>query len=607
MTASTATTERERRRGAFGLSTILVRYLAPQRGWALGMALLLLVATGLQLLVPQLLRRFIDGALGAAPGAELTRIALTFLVAALLTQLLNAVATYVAAAVGWTATNLLREDLAAHTLDLDMGFHNARTSGEMIERLDGDVTSLSNFLSVFSVRVFGGALLLAGILVALWLENRLMGAVLTGVVLLEVVVLSRTRRAGVPATNLEREANAKLFGFIEERLHGLDDLRGNGAGAYTMHRFDGVMRNVYHDTRRAWMLRSVVWLSSYGLMLVGTALTIGTSIYLVGKGSLTVGAAYMVFQYLLMLQNPIEQITQQLQELQKAGAGVQRVGELLSLVPALPRGGSERLPAGALSVEFDGVSFHYPDVGPDQLTLDDVTFKLAPGTRLGLLGRTGSGKTTLTRLLFRLYDPSSGRVRLGGVDAAAADLQGLRSRVGLVSQEVQLFRGSLRHNLSFFDDGVSDDRIMAVLDELDMREWLERQENGLDTEIDSGGRNLSAGEAQLIAFARVFLADPGLIVLDEPSSRLDPATERRLEAAMERLLAGRTAIVIAHRLETVERVDEILVMEGGRVAEHGSRDFLARDQHSRYARLRRAALSLDLNATRDEHALEELA
>lgn len=607
MTASTATTERERRRGAFGLSTILVRYLAPQRGWALGMALLLLVATGLQLLVPQLLRRFIDGALGAAPGAELTRIALTFLFAALLTQLLNAVATYVAAAVGWTATNLLREDLAAHTLDLDMGFHNARTSGEMIERLDGDVTSLSNFLSVFSVRVFGGALLLAGILVALWLENRLMGAVLTGVVLLEVVVLSRTRRAGVPATNLEREANAKLFGFIEERLHGLDDLRGNGAGAYTMHRFDGVMRNVYHDTRRAWMLRSVVWLSSYGLMLVGTALTIGTAIYLVGKGSLTVGAAYMVFQYLLMLQNPIEQITQQLQELQKAGAGVQRVGELLSLVPALPRSGSERLPAGALSVEFDGVSFHYPDVGPDQLTLDDVTFKLAPGTRLGLLGRTGSGKTTLTRLLFRLYDPSSGRVRLGGVDAAAADLQGLRSRVGLVSQEVQLFRGSLRHNLSFFDDGVSDDRIMAVLDELDMREWLERQENGLDTEIDSGGRNLSAGEAQLIAFARVFLADPGLIVLDEPSSRLDPATERRLEAAMERLLAGRTAIVIAHRLETVERVDEILVMEGGRVAEHGSRDLLARDQHSRYARLRRAALSLDLNATPDEHALEELA
>ncbi len=616
MTTSTAPTRRPPADRQTSLATILMRYLAPQRGWASVMALLLLAATGLQLLVPQLLRRFIDGALGTAPGEELTRIALTFLVVALLTQVMNAVATYVAAAVGWTATNLLREDLAAHTLGLDMAFHNARTSGEMIERIDGDVTSLTNFLSVFSVRVFGGALLLIGILVALWLENRLMGAVLTGFVILEWVVLSRTRRAGVPATQLEREANAKLFGFIEERLQGLDDLRGNGAGAYTMHRFGDVMRRVYHDTRKAWMLRSVVWLSSYALFVVGMAVTVGSSIYLVGRGTLTVGTAYMVFQYLLMLQNPIEQITQQLQELQKAGAGVQRIGELMGMRSALLRDGTTRLPKGPLSVEFDDVSFHYPDVGPDQLTLDRVSFRLAPGTRVGLLGRTGSGKTTLTRLLFRLYDPTGGSVLLSGTDAKDADLDGLRARVGLVSQEVQLFRGTLRHNLSFFDDSVSDERILAVLSELGMTDWLERQDDGLDTLIDSGGRNLSAGEAQLIAFARVFLADPGLIVLDEPSSRLDPATERRLEAAMERLLAGRTAIVIAHRLETVERVDEILVMDRGRLVEHGRRDRLAQDPDSRYARLRKAALSLDLAlagreglAPHEAHdeALEELA
>lgn len=590
------------------LTSILVRYLEPQRGLAATMALLLLLATGLQLLVPQLLRRFIDGALGAAPAVELTRIALAFLVVALLTQVLNAVATYVAASVGWTATNLLRQDLAGHTLGLDMAFHNARTSGEMIERVDGDVTSLSNFLSVFSVRVFGGGLLLVGILVALWLESRLMGAALTAFVALEAYVLSRTRRAGVPATHLEREANAKLFGFIEERLQGLDDLRGNGAGAYTMHRFGNVMRTVYHDTRRAWMLRSVVWLSSYGLMVIGTAVTVGASIHLVGRGALTVGAAYMVFQYLLMLQTPIEQITQQLQELQKAGAGVQRVGELMSLRSALPRGGAGRLPAGALAVEFDDVGFHYPDAGAEQSTLRGVSFRLAPGTRLGLLGRSGSGKTTITRLLFRLYDPTSGAVRLGGVDAKAVDLDALRGRVGLVSQEVQLFSGTLRDNLTFFDDRVPDERILAVLDELGMGGWLARQEQGLDTLIDSGGRNLSAGEGQLIAFARVFLADPGVVVLDEPSSRLDPATERQLEAGMERLLAGRTAIVIAHRLETVERVDEILVMEGGQVVEHGRREALARDQHSRYARLRDAALGLDLNAAGNMPGVpEELA
>src|SRR5690554_3239504 len=618
MTSTTLNDPRSLRRPEpSGLLGILVRYLAPQKGMTALMTLLLLAATGLQVLVPQLLRRFIDGAIAAVPTGTLVQIALAFLGVALITQLLSAAATYVAASVGWTATNLLRQDLTEHTLGLDMSFHNARTSGEMIERIDGDITSLSNFLSVFTVRVVGGLLLVIGILIALWLENPLIGAALTLFAVVELVVLSFTRKAGVPASNLEREANAQLFGFIEERLQGLDDLRGNGAGAYTMHRFGRVMRTAYHDTRRAWMLRSVVWLSSYGLFVVGMAVTVGSSIYLVGQGAITVGAAYMTFQYLLMLHEPIEQITQQLQELQKAAAGMARVGELFATESALPEGGHDRLPPGPLRVEFDGVSFHYLDADESQLILKDVSFELAPGERLGLLGRTGSGKTTLTRLLFRLYDPSAGSVRVGGVDTRDVDVRKLRSRVGLVTQDVQLFRGTLRDNLTFFDPSVPDDAIVAVLEELGLGAWLRGQEKGLDTELDSGGRNLSAGEAQLIAFARVFLKDPGLVILDEPSSRLDPVTERRLEVALERLLHGRTAIVIAHRLETVERVDEIMVMDGGRVVEAGPRAALAADPASRYARLRRAALALDLNvagragATRlapeDAELLEDLA
>lgn len=612
-----------------GMLAMLRHYLFPQRGLATLMAALLLSAVAFQLVVPQLLRRFIDTALAAGDAAvasaatsvgdpaNLTRLALLFLAAAVITQVLNAGATYVAADVGWTATNRLRRDLTEHTVSLDMSFHNARTSGEMIERIDGDITSLSNFLSQFSVRVFGGIILLLGILVALWLENRLMGAVLSGFVVLDMVVLNLTRRAGVPATRLEREASARLFGFVEERLQGLDDLRANGAGEYTLHRFGAVMRGVYHDTRRAWMLRSVVWLSSYGLFVIGLGFTIGSSIVLVQRGDLTVGAAYMVFQYLFMLQNPIEQITQQLQELQKAAAGVQRVGELFATETALPAGGAAELPAGALSVGFDDVRFHYLDANADQLTLRGVSFHLHPGQTLGLLGRTGSGKTTLTRLLFRLYDPTEGSVRLGGVDARDVDLHQLRSRVGLVTQDVQLFRGTLRQNLTFFDDDVDDASILSVLSELGLDSWLSGQERGLDTMLDSGGRNLSAGESQLIAFARVFLKDPGLIILDEPSSRLDPVTERHLETALERLLSGRTAIIIAHRLETVERVDRIMIMDKGQVVEQGNRAALASDPESRYFRLRRAALSVDLNfaagdvrhdlAEEDAQLLEDLA
>lgn len=307
----------------------------------------------------------------------------------------------------------------------------------------------------------------------------------------------------------------------------------------------------------------------------------------------------MVFQYLFMLQTPIEQITQQLQELQKAAAGVQRVGELFATDTVLQNGGTAVLPEGPLSVSFDDVRFHYLDAAADQLTLRGVSFQLEPGQTLGLLGRTGSGKTTLTRLLFRLYDPTAGSVRLGGVDARDVDMQQLRARVGLVTQDVQLFRGTLRQNLTFFDDGVDDQRILAVLNELGLDTWLSGQELGLDTLLDSGGRNLSAGESQLIAFARVFLKDPGLVILDEPSSRLDPLTERRLETALARLLSGRTAIIIAHRLETVERVDKIMIMDQGRIIEEGHRAALANDPDSRYYRLRRAALAVDLNFSAD--------
>lgn len=598
----------------------LAGYLAPQRRLVTLMAVLLLSSTALQLLVPRLLGTFIDGVLAtpaAGPGATsgLTRLALAFLAAALAQQLLGAGATYAGAALGWTTTNELRRDLARHTLGLDLGFHNARTPGETIERLDGDVTALSTFFSQFSVRVVGGALLLLGILVVLWLESRFMGAALTVFVALELVVLARTRRAGVPATELEREASARLFGVIEERISGLDDLRANGAGAYALHRFGLAARSFYRDTRRAWMLRSVVWLSSYGLFVVGMLVTLGSAIVLVRRGGLSVGGAYMVFQYMLMLQNPVEQITQQLQELQKAAAGVQRIGQLLATESALPSAGSRHLPEGALGVALEGVSFGYADAGAGSPpTLDGVDLALAPGRRLGLLGRTGSGKTTLTRLLFRFVDPSAGRVLLGGVDLRDAEPGALRRRVGLVTQEVQLFRASLRDNLTFFDPSVPDERVRAVLAELGLEGWLAALPAGLDTPVEAGGRNLSAGEAQLVAFARVFLEDPGLVVLDEPSSRLDPLTERRVQGALERLLAGRTAVIIAHRLETVERVDEILVLDGGRVAEHGERAALAADPSSRYARLRRAALALDLNlasrsasdAGRGRATLEEL-
>jgi ABC-type multidrug transport system fused ATPase/permease subunit len=505
------------------------------------------------------------------------------------TQLLGAAATYAGAAVGWTATNYLRSDLTRHCLGLDLGFHKRRSAGEMIERIDGDVTALSDFFSQFSVRVLGGLLLLVGILVVLWLENPFIGLAMTLFTVVELVVLSATRSVAVEATTLEREANAKLFGFVEERLAGIEDLRANGGGAHALHRFLVPARTFFFDTRRAWMRRSIVWLSTYGLFVVGSLVTLGAAIHLVGTGAITIGTGYMVFQYLIMLQAPIEQITQQMQGLQRAGASIGRVDELFRTESALGHPSGRPLPDGALEVRLDGVRFSYGDaaLGTPPI-LDGIDLRLAPGRSLGLLGRTGSGKTTLTRLLFRFYDPSEGSIRLSGVDTREADLASLRARVGVVTQDVQLFAASVRENLSFFDPTLPDERLVEVLEEVGLGDWLLALPEGLDTPVRAGGGNLSAGEAQLLAFARVFLKDPGLVILDEPSSRLDPATERHLERCVDRLLRGRTAIVIAHRLETVERVDEVLVLDRGRVAEHGERARLAADPTSRYARLRAA-------------------
>jgi ATP-binding cassette subfamily B protein len=222
--------------------------------------------------------------------------------------------------------------------------------------------------------------------------------------------------------------------------------------------------------------------------------------------------------------------------------------------------------------------------------LHDVSFHLAPGRVLGLLGRTGSGKTTITRLLFRLYDPDSGAVCLNETDLRALPLVALRRRVGLVTQNIQLFHATVRDNLTFFDRSVADGRILGVLRDLGLDAWLHGLPAGLDTVLESGGGGLSAGEAQLLAFARVFLQDPGLVILDEASSRLDPATEALLERAVDRLLQGRTAILIAHRLGTVQRADEILILEAGRVEEQGARHDLARDPGSRFAQLLRTGM-----------------
>lgn len=550
----------------------------------------MLADIGLQLYGPQLQRRFIDGAMGDAGLDALLRTASVFLAVALLAQGLFIAADYVSTDIAQVGTNRLREDLLRHVLRLDLTFHNAHSPGELVERIDADVGLLSHFLSRCILEILGNALLLVGAWVMLYRIDPRVGWTLF---LFGLVAFGLMRLLFARATLLweaDRHAQADLYGFLEERLGGTEDIRSSGATGHVMRGFFQRARGSAR-TRLTAALFGNAGLSLYSMLFAaGTAVGLAIGAMLYRQGTITIGTVFLIVSYSGMLDWPIFSMTRQFQYLQQAGAAIGRVGQLLT-VETRPRDPlrPKELPRGPLSVAFDGLSFAYEAAEP---LLKDISLHLPAGGSLGLLGRTGSGKTTLTRLLFRLVDPTEGAVLLGGLDSRDVSLAELRRRVALVTQEVQLFHAALRDNLTFFDAGVPEADVEAAVRAVGLGEWLDGLPAGLSTPLTADGAGLSAGQAQLLALARVFLRNPDVVVLDEASSRLDPITEARIERALDRLLAGRTAIVIAHRLATIRRVDSIAILAGGRIVEAGPRAALAADGSSRFAALLRRGEAL---------------
>ena len=558
---------------------LLGPYILLQKGRFVLLTGLLLGSIGLQVVNPQIMRHFIDAAMAGEATGTLAVAALGFVAIALFQQAIGVTATYVGENVAWTATNALRAELARHCLTLDMSFHNDTSPGELIERIDGDVIELSNFFSQLVVRVIGNLVLLCGVLFVLYLEGWLIGLAFTVFAVITLYALNRVRGLAIPHQKALREANADLFGYLEERLAGTEDIRSSGAVDFVILGLYKLMATILGHWRKAWRMFLVVRFTGGMLLTLGNVMAIVAGYFLFRSGTITIGTAYLLFHYTNILGRPIRELTQQIESLQNIGASTERLADLRSIEGKIHDGPGADISVGSLSLVFDDVSFAYTE---DERVLKDLTFRLEPGTILGLLGRTGSGKTTLARLLFRLYDPTAGQIALDGVDIRQARLRDLRQRVAIVTQDVQLFQASVRDNLTFFDRRIPDERIHEVIEELELGEWYQSLSDGLDTRLETGGRSLSAGEAQLLAFTRVFLRDPGLVILDEASSRLDPATEQRIERAVDKLLKDRTAIVIAHRLGTVQRADGIMILEAGRVIEHGEREGLASDPSSRF-------------------------
>lgn len=559
------------------------------------LAAALAAAGTLPVLGPLLVRQVIDRAAegietGVAPAnRDIVIPAAAFLAIAIASQVARVFVAWFATNTAWTTANRLRVELTEHVLGLDHAFHRRHAPGELVQRIDGDITAVSDFLGRVLLKTGGTLLILGGmVFVVLVIDWRLgLGFIVYMLIAGRLAVIVRDR--SIEETVAHMGAEARLFGGIEERLVAAEDLRANGAGEHAMRRFVTEATGALGAIKRMERAFLGLWWTLQGSLATGLVIALVVSAFFIERDIISIGTAFLFLQYSIALRKPLEEIVDQFDIVQKANGAMVRVAEMKRIEsaivePAPDAAESPRPSVGPLAVEFDGITFDY---GDDQPVIRSLSLAVAPGTSVGVVGRTGSGKTTLSRLLLRLVDPTDGAVRLGGVDLRAVSGHERRRRVALVPQEVNLFGGTVRDNLTFFDRSIDDERARLVLAEVGLHEL------DLDHDVGSGGAGLSAGQAQLLALARVWLRDPDVVVLDEATSRVDPDTEHRLQDAIARLLEGRTALVIAHRLSTLRSVDRIVVVDDGEILEEGDRALLEADEGSEFRRL----LELALEAT----------
>ena len=377
---------------------LLVEYLTPHKGLVILLGLITLLNIALKLINPQIVREFLDSAEQAAPLEKLTRSAALFMGIALLNQLVQVVVTYLGENIAWMATNALRADLALHCLKLDMSFHKRYKPGELIERVDGDVTQLANFFSQLIIQLGSNLLLIVGVLVLLWAQDWQIGFFITLAVVIGLIVLDWLTKRTIPRWQAVREVEARLFGFLEEWLNGTEEIQTSGAKPFIMRRLFESLRARWQKVLSATRLQVFVHALPMNVFMLAyvAAHVIGNTLF--RSDQITIGSLYVIFFYIDILKGPVWEIRRQIEDLQRAAASINRITELKHEQPSILDGPGIPSLSGPLQVKFDHVTFQYED-DPDTDILKDIDFELQPGKTLGLLGRTGSGKTTSLNML----------------------------------------------------------------------------------------------------------------------------------------------------------------------------------------------------------------
>jgi len=546
----------------------LARLAAPYKGRT-ALAIGSLLAATLTALVPPFVAKLaIDEGIREGDLGALTAFVILFLAAGGANLLTSAAQTYFT---GWTGERILadlRNRLFRHLQRLSLGFYERNRAGVVISRLTNDVDALDQLVTDGVTTLVQNTLVLVGSAAILfYLDWRLALATLTVIPLMAVATaIFRVRSSR--AYRSVRERLGLVTATLAEDIGGMRVVQAFTREEANRRHFEEVNARYRASNQQTVVLNGLYFPFVDFLSAVATAIVLGYGGYLALDGSITAGTLFAFILYLSNFFDPVQQLSQLYNTFLAAVAALDKIMDVMDEEPdVVDRPGARELGRIEGHVRFERVRFGY---GGGVEVLHGIDLDVPPGTTVALVGHTGAGKSTIAKLLARFYDPREGRITIDGVDLRDVTQRSLRRQLGVVPQEGFLFAGTVRENIAFGRPQATREQVVEAARTVGAHDFVVRLEDGYDTQLQERGSRLSLGQRQLVAFARALLADPRILILDEATSSVDIGTERKIERALHRLLADRTAFVIAHRLSTIRNADVIVVLEHGRVVEHGS-------------------------------------